>query len=305
MPVAKIKENLVRIVGIVGTLAGLAIFVARPSFPTPDKLAILLVFIFMIFNQAIKMLKRLLPFIILLLVYESFRGLADKLNTHVNYSLAPHFDRVVFGDLPTTYFQSWLWHGHVRWYDFVLYLPYMLFFILPLGLAILVWKTRDSHYWRVVTTYLVLFFGGFLTYLLFPAAPPWMASDGHYIQHITRISSDVWYSLGIRDFPSLYNHIAPNAVAAVPSLHAGCATLFSIFIFKLYGRKWGLASLIYPAAIYFGVVYQGEHYAFDVILGIAYAIVAYVVTPYAMRAVTKSVVSLRRRLKSTATKVVQ
>ncbi|MDO8591945.1 MAG: phosphatase PAP2 family protein [bacterium] len=301
----KIKLSISQAIGIFGTAACLVILVARPSFPTPDKIVIFLFFAFMIFNQAKSMLKRLLPFVVLLLVYESFRSIADKLNSHVDYTFAPHIDNLLFGNLPTTYLQNWLWHGYVRWYDFVLYIPYLLFFIVPIGLALLVWKTRDSHYWNVVSTYLVLFFSGFLTYLIFPAAPPWLASDGHYIAHITRISSEVWYSLGIRDFPSLYSQIAPNPVAAVPSLHAACATLFSIFIFKLYGKKWGALSLLYPISIYFGVVYEGEHYAFDVILGISYAVAAYLLTPYLMRAGRRAGKLIISRLHPPAPKAVQ
>jgi len=228
------------------------------------------------------MLKRLLPFIALMLVYESFRGIVHSLNTHVNYSLAPHVDRLIFGTLPTVTLQKWWWHGHTSWYDIALYIPYMLFFIIPLGLAILVWKTRDEYYWQVVTTYLVLFFSAFLTFLLFPAAPPWLASQNHYIEPIVRVSTNVWFSLGIHNFPSLYNHIAANPVAAVPSLHSGVSTLFSLIIFKLYGRRWGIISLIYPILIYIGVVYEGEHYAFDVICGITYAVAAYLLTPYLM-----------------------
>lgn len=294
-----------RIIGVAGTIACLAIFVARPSFPTPDKLVIFLIFIFMIFNQALSMLKRLLPFVALLLVYESFRSIANQLNSHVNYSLAPHIDKLLFGNLPTVYFQDWLWQGHVRWYDYALYTPYLLFFIVPLGLALLVWKTRANYYWRVVSTYLVLFFSGFLTYLFFPAAPPWLASDGHYIQHITRISSYVWSGLGIHNFPSFYNHIAPNSVAAVPSLHAACSTLLSIFIFKLYGKKWGALSLLYPLSIYFGVIYEGEHYAFDVILGIIYGITAYALTPYLMNVGRRSGQAIVSRLRHAEPKVVQ
>ncbi|HVO86228.1 MAG TPA: phosphatase PAP2 family protein [Candidatus Binatia bacterium] len=280
MLVVKTKQRVFQILGVAGTAACLAIFIRDPSFPTPDKLIVFLFFVFMIFSQAIVMLLRLGPFVALLLVYESFRGIAHSLNSHVNYTLAPHVDKLLFGNLPTIYLQRWLWRGHTSWYDVVLYVPYMLFFVVPLGLAILVWKTRDSYYWQVVTTYMVVFFSAFLTFLLFPAAPPWLASQNHYIEPIVRISSNVWFSLGINNFPSLYNHIAPNPVAAVPSLHAAVATLFSIFIFKLYGRRWGALSLIYPILIYVGVVYEGEHYAFDVICGITYAVLGYLITPY-------------------------
>jgi len=277
------KTKLIaRIIGVAGVLACVVIFIHEPSFPTPDKLFIFLIFVFMMFNQAWQMTKRLLPFVALLLVYESFRGIADNLNTHVNYTLAPHIDRLIFGKLPAIYLQDWLWRGHTQWYDVVFYIPYMLFFVIPLGLALLVWKTRVKLYWQVVTTYLFVFFSAFLTFLLFPAAPPWMAAQDHYIEPIVRVSTNVWYSLGIHNFPSLYNHIAPNPVAAVPSLHAACATLLSLFVFKLYGRRWGLISLIYPILIYVGVVYEGEHYAFDVIAGIFYAVVFYFATPWIM-----------------------
>lgn len=240
------------------------------------------------------MLKRLLPFVILILVYESFRSVAHQLNSHVNYTLAPHIDRLLFGKLPADYLQQWLWRGHTSWYDVVFYIPYMLFFVIPLGLALLVWKTRDKYYWAVVTTYLLVFFAAFITFLAFPAAPPWLAAQNHYIEPIVRVSSSVWFSLGIHNFPSLYNHIAPNPVAAVPSLHAACATLFSLFVFKLYGRRWGLLSLIYPVLIYVGVVYEGEHYAFDVITGILYAVVFYLFTPLLMERSAKLITNFRQ-----------
>ncbi len=229
----------------------------------------------MSFGQATEMLKRLLPFVGLLLVYDSFRGLAPILNKHVQYSFMANFDRWIFGGLPTAQLQAVLWHGQVQWYDFMFYLVYMLHFLLPIAGAILVWKKRDTFYWQYVSSFVFLSFAGFITYVIYPAAPPWMASDMRLITHIERVSTHVWFALGIHDFPSLYNKIAPNAVAAVPSLHAAYATLLVIFVYRLFGRKWGALALLYPLLMYVGVVYEGEHYAFDVILGIVYATGAY------------------------------
>ncbi len=289
---------LTRPVGVIGAILCVALFIRTPSFPTPDKLFIFCLFVFMAYGQAWQMFKRLFPFVAILVVYESFRGIADKLNTHVDYLLAPHADSFLFGNLPTIYLQNWLWHGYTKWYDYVFYVPYLLHFILPLGLALVVWKTREKQYWRVVGTYLVVAFGAFLTFFLIPAAPPWLASQNHYIPHITRISSDVWAGLGLHDFPSIYNHITPNQVAAIPSLHAAWATLLVIFVYTLYGKRWAGLSLIYPLLIFVGTVYQGEHYAFDVILGIIYAIVGYLITPNLM----KQAKTLVRKFSLTATK---
>lgn len=290
---SKTKERTLQLIGIAGTTASLVIFAADPSFPTPDKLLIFIFFVFLIFHQAKEMLLRLGPFVALLLVYESFRGLVPHLNSHVNYNLAPAMDRLIFGSLPTKELQNFLWKGHTQWYDVIFYIPYLLFFIIPLGLAILVWKTRIQYYWQVVGTYLLVFFMGFLTFLLFPAAPPWLASQNNYIEPIVRVSSSVWFSLGIHDFPSLYNHISPNPVAAVPSLHAACATLLSIFCFKLYGRRWGAISLTYPILIYIGVIYEGEHYFFDVFVGALYAVLGYYLSPPIVHAASRRVKMIR------------
>jgi hypothetical protein len=296
----KVKRYGEQAIGAAGTVIFLALFIANPSFPTPDKLLIFLLFVFMMFNQALAMLKHLLPFVAVLLAYESFRGVADKLNSHVNYTLAPQVDRLLFGNLPTVYLQNWLWSGHVKWYDFAFYIAYMLHFIIPIGLAILVWKTREKQYWRVINTYSLCAFMAFFTFLLLPAAPPWMAAQAHVIQPITRISSDVWYALGLKDFPSVYNHISPNPVAAIPSLHSAWATLLVIFVYRLYGRRWTLLACIYPFLIYIGTIYQGEHYAFDVITGILYAIAAYFITPYLMKNIKAIVWPKTAKLKSTS-----
>jgi hypothetical protein len=290
LPVIKKRyiSKALQIVGIAGTAICVGLFIAEPSFPTPDKLLIFLMFVFMILHQAKEMLKRLLPFVAGILVYESFRGLAHQLNTHVDYSFAPHVDRLLFGQLPTVTLQNWLWHGHAQWFDYALYIPYMTFFVVPIALALVVWKTKDHYYWQAVTSYMTLLFMAFVTFFLFPAAPPWMASDNGYIEHVHRISTDVWYGLGIRDFPSVYHHIAPNPVAAVPSLHAAFAVLFSILVFKLYGRRWGAVSLIYPLSNIFGIIYEGEHYAFDAILGTAYAFAAYFAAPHILKLIERS-----------------
>jgi hypothetical protein len=268
------RRILFRGLGVIGTLACLLIFGFDPSWPTPDKLLVLLTCIFMIFGQAVEMLKRIGPMVGVILVYDYLRGLAT-INTNVHYMMMPNVDRLFSETLPTTFLQNLLWQGHAVWYDFVLYIVYMLHFVLPLGLAVLVWKFRTKEYWRISFTYVVVSFAGFFTFLAYPAAPPWMASDHGYIPHVARISSEVFVSLGINDFPSIYNKIAPNTVAAVPSLHAAYAMLLALFVFKLFGRKWGAVACIYPFLIWFGTVYMADHYVIDELLGIVYALVGY------------------------------
>ena len=291
--VLKSRQSLSKLIGVVGTIAAIAVFIREPSFPTPDKLIIFLALVFMIFGRALEAIRRFGLFVLLILVYESFRGIADQLNSHIFYLTAPRVDQAVFGGLPTAGLQNWLWHGQVQWYDYVLYLPYFLHFVIPLGLGLLIWRNRDKHFWRVMNTFLIGAFLAFVTFLVFPAAPPWMASNNGFIEPITRVSSDVWSSLGIHDFPSVYQKISPNPVAAIPSLHAIWATLLVIFVWKLYGRRWAAVSAIYPVLIFAGTVYTGEHYVFDLAVGVVYAVFAYLTTPYIMKFLSRRIRSLK------------
>ena len=180
-------------VGIVGVLASIIIFILRPSWPTPDKLLVFLTFVFMAFKKSVSMLKRIGPFVATLLAYESFRGLAPLLNSRVEYRLMIHIDRFMGGGtLPTQWLQLHLWHGSPRWFDYALYLVYMLHFILPISIALAIWRYKVELYWRYILTFVVVSFMGFATFVAMPAAPPWMASRDGYIQPITRISTDVW-----------------------------------------------------------------------------------------------------------------
>ena len=172
------RQRALQIIGGFGSLLFVIIFATHPSFPTPDKLLVFMIFVAMLFGRAKELIKRFVPFVALLLIYESFRGLVPQLNTHVNYLWMPAADRLVFfGHLPTQTLQQWLWHGHVQWYDFVFYGAYTLHFVLPFALAVLIWLKQDKEYWRFATTILLTSFLAFLTFLAFPAAPPWLAND--------------------------------------------------------------------------------------------------------------------------------
>jgi membrane-associated phospholipid phosphatase len=269
-------QHILPVFGVALTFTGITYYIFNPSWPTPDKILILMVFVSLIFGRSIAVLKRFAPFVLLLLAYESLRGFVPELNTRVEYQWMIDVDKWFLGGrLPTEALQSVLWNGSLRWFDYALYATYMLHFVLPFSLALLVWRYRPNQYWKVVSSFIVISFAGFLTFLIMPAAPPWLASDQGYIEPIHRISSDVWSAFGLVDFPSVYNKISPNPVAAVPSLHAAYASLLCIVIWSLFGWKKGLIAMIYPASIYFGTVYMGEHYLIDELIGTLYAFAGY------------------------------
>ena len=260
--------------GTVLTLV-VALLVSKRTFWTPDTLFVILLAVFTVFGQTRMFLVRFLPLVSLLLLYEVFRGVADDLNRTVHFTEMIDFDRWMFlGSLPTVVLQEWWWHGHVQWYDFYFYFLYTIHFLRPVILALILWRKADRYYWPFVWSIIGLSFAAFVTYILFPAAPPWMAKELGYIgEPLHRVSSDIWAAMGIQDFSEAYSRLPANPVAAVPSLHSAYPLLFALFVIIAFGKKYAWV-LIYPVSMWIGVVYMGEHYVFDVVLGAIYAVSA-------------------------------
>jgi membrane-associated phospholipid phosphatase len=261
---------------VITVAAVIVLFLVKRNFWTPDTLFIVLLAMFVVLGQAREFILRFAPFVLLLLAYDSFRGIADDLNKNVHFFEMINTDMVLFGGhLPTVDLQRLLWHGHLQWYDFYFYFLYTIHFLAPVALALILWKLHEKLFWPFVWALVGLSFAAFITYVIFPAAPPWMASDMGFIPQIHHISSDVWGAMGVDNPSEFYAKFSPNLVAAVPSLHSAYPLLFVLFIFKAFGwrRFWWLA--LYPLSMWFGVVYLGEHYVTDVLLGILYAILAY------------------------------
>jgi len=251
------------------------------SFLTLDLIFLLTLPAFFLYGKGIEYFKRFFPFVAIVLVYDSLRSIVPLLVHNIHFQEMIAFDKWIGGgQVPTVTLQHWLYHGQLHWFDYYFYLSYMLHFVAPYVIGLLIWRYRPHGYWRFITALLVLSYAGFITYLLFPAAPPWMASDRGLIDHITKISTAVWFGWGIHSFPTLYSHLNPNETAAMPSLHAAYPLLDLLFINRLFGRKIAAAFAIYPLSVFFGVVYLGEHYVIDVIVGALYALVAFYGTEF-------------------------
>jgi PAP2 superfamily len=216
-----------------------------------------------------------LPFILILIAYDSLRGSAGRI-FGVHYLPQLQFDRALFGGTTATVtLQRWLWHGHVAWYDVIVWGVYMSHFFATPILAAILWTIDRPRFRKFAVLIVAISFAGLITYALYPAAPPWMASQAHLMAPITRIIPAIWHSLDLHSAGSLVEsgYQYANNVAAVPSLHASFSLLIAITLWPRR-RRW-LRPLVaaYPLIMAFSVVYTGEHYVADVLLGWAYMII--------------------------------
>lgn len=215
--------------------------------------------------------------VVLLLSYDYLRGLAPKLTQSVNIYPMIRFDEMLFGSLPTNSLQNFLYSAKtVSWYDYTGTVLYMSHFILPMIAGFIFWLKDRNIFRNYFSALLLLSYAAFITYVLFPAMPPWMAAQQGIIPQVTKVMDKVFASFpGSIDLPSVYKFIGVNLVAAVPSLHAAYPVLVFLFVRKKF-KSWSLLVLPYILGVWFSIVYFGEHYVFDIVVGLLYAVIAFV-----------------------------
>ena len=224
-------------------------------------------------QRLVVLLRGWAPFIGIRVAYEVMRDLASTLGVRP-YDLE-HFDTALFdGYQPTLVLQA----AVARLTDADLIedlgsIVYATHFLLPVAVGAWLWMRDREGFRRFGLTLVVLCSLAFVTYVIAPTTPPWLAqptSVRHLIEDTIQRSglpaSLVW----------LYSHHDYNLYAAFPSLHAGFPVVAAFAAWQR-SRGIGLVLSAWAVVVWVSVVYLGEHYVADVFGGIVYAVVAIVI----------------------------
>jgi hypothetical protein len=216
-----------------------------------------------------------LPIVAVLWIYDLTRGAADSFGIGVHVHPMVDFDSFVFfGETPTEWLQDRLYDpGVVHWWDVLFTLVYTSYFIVPFVLAGYFWARDRGAFHRFTRRLVTLALAGLATYILFPAAPPWMAGEMGLIDEVHRTTGKGWEVISVGT-ASLFSkgQASSNLVAAVPSLHCAFVTLVALFLWSRVRRRWLRPFLLlYPLLMGLTLMATGEHYFFDVALGWVYA----------------------------------
>jgi hypothetical protein len=248
-------------------------------------------------RRVVRLLADWLPLAALLLLYDASRGIADSFGATVHVTEPAAVDRWLGGGvLPTVWLQQ---HWQADWWLALATLVYVSHFVVtPVVLGVL-W-VRNRRLWaRCARLVVALSAAGLLTYVLYPAAPPWLAAKLDVIEPVRRISGAGWEVLGLPRAGALLTHGQGqvNQVAAVPSLHTAFAVLVCLMLLPVARRIWQRAALVtYAVLMPLVLVWAGEHYVIDTLLGALYAAGVVVLLGAAERAVGRLV---RRRAPAT------
>lgn len=242
---------------------------------TPDRYVLILILASLFIHKTRRFLMDWLPFIFILISYDFLRSLAPILNPRVHFLEMINFDKLVFGVNPILFLQSIFYHGQLGFIDYFSIFFYFLHFALPLGFAFILWLKNRYYFKKFSISILILSYSAFFTYVLFPASPPWLASQHGDLPGVVKILDITLKSFPTRlQLPTIYETFNPNTTAAVPSLHAAYPFLVLLFALKFFGKK-AVYFIPYVLGVWFSIVYLGEHYVFDIFTGVGYSLGAF------------------------------
>jgi membrane-associated phospholipid phosphatase len=193
----------------------------------------------------------------------------NRIGASLNVLGPARADEWLFGEVPTVWLQERLVDGAPHWYDAAAALVYITHFLtIPLLTAVVWFRLRD-RFREWVAAALTMSLVGIVGYVVYPAAPPWLASERGQIGAVDRISHIGWDHLQLDVVGRLteLGQSGSNPVAAMPSLHAGAALLVALFLWPSVPPLARPALLAYAAAMALTLVYTGEHYVADVLAG--------------------------------------
>jgi len=244
-------------------LAVSGVMIWRGISVSPDYLLLILVPVAVLSGRFLRFLRDWVPFVALFLGYEAVRGIAPKSGIPVHYGYVIRVDRALTGGTdPSQWLQAQL--GTVRWLAIACTVVYFCHFLIPVAVGMVLWLVDRVQFLRFAVALLAMSFAAFVVFLLVPVAPPWLASQHHLLPHVRSLIA----------LPSAvspyYNSLNPDAAAAFPSLHAAFPLLAVLALWPVTRRGAALA-FAWTAAVWFSVVYLGQHYVTDIIGGIVFA----------------------------------
>lgn len=245
-----------------------ALMIWRGISVSPDYLLLLLLPVAIASGRFWRFLADWVPFIVIFLAYEAMRGLAPKTGIAPHVGDLANLESTLFaGHIPTAVLQAWLANPPGRVVAYAATVVYFSHFVFPIAVAMAFWLVDRRQFLRFTTALMGMCFVAFAIFVLAPSAPPWYAESHGAISGVHKIITTTLPSA----VSPYYAALNPDPVAAFPSLHAAFPFLGFLAVREVFSKRAALAVLAWCGAVWFSVVYLGEHYVVDVIAGVALA----------------------------------
>jgi hypothetical protein len=249
------------------------------SLVSPVGLIMLMIAFALYTNRGGRFMRDWVPVLVGLLAYAATVSAVPSFGLKVHYWPQIDADRILgFGTLPTTWLQEHLYDGRTGPLEAFSVAMYVSHFIAPLVLAFAIWAFwQNRGFSDLLFGLLAVSILASITFLLAPTAPPWLASEHGLIPEVQPILRNTLFDLDLNALALRKGDASSyNVVAAVPSLHVAWPVI-ALLVIRKHGLPRGLfaAQAALTLGVVFAVVYTGEHYLVDTIIGALYALAAW------------------------------
>lgn len=220
-----------------------------------------------VFASLSTLIKHFAPTLSLYLMYEIIGGLINPVYSKIDWFTPANFERLIFGNVLSIIFQQ----HRTSFLDnlfTVIYVSHPFYLFL---LSIILYKKDRDIFKQFSRIMVITCYVAFLIFLIYPAAPPWLATRG--VDNIPRTLINNFYAE--LNIPITYEGLARNLYAAVPSLH--CALAWnSVLCIRKMGKKYGVPMFCFTVSLWLATIYTGNHFFLDIVLGILLASIVHV-----------------------------
>jgi protein-S-isoprenylcysteine O-methyltransferase Ste14 len=267
------------------------IAVLRGGLPSWGPLLMVMLAAALFSNRGGRFVRDWLPVLLGFFAYSLAGQFASGLDFTVHYTPQIDAERALaFGAVPTIWLQDLLYNGTTGALEVFAMTMYLSHFFAPVLLGFyLWWKRLRDGFTQLMFGLLTVSILAEITFVLAPTAPPWLAAQQGLLPPVDHVIKQGLYDLDLTAAASFYGDPdAYNIVAAIPSLHAAWPV-----IGLLVARRWGLPRwvILLQAAqlvgVVFAIVYTGEHYLVDALVGGVYAVVAWAIVQRAFGRVAR------------------
>jgi membrane-associated phospholipid phosphatase len=226
--------------------------------------------------------------------YEMPHDDPEELERRVRVDYPVAIDRVIgLGVPPTLRLQRLLSApGRPRTIEKVLVWCHWIWFMVPHGTAAYVLIRRRERFGRTALLTYAVFDLGAVVYWTLPTAPPWYAAARGRLEdvdhtRVRRMMIEYGEQFWKHRWGPLYSLLGGNPLAAMPSLHFA-TSVNAAHLLSEVGVVEGTIGWAYALTLGLALVYLGEHYAVDLLAGLALTEgvrkLAPAATPVALRA---------------------
>ena len=166
--------------------------------------------------------------------------------------------------------------------DVLCSIPYGTFIFASLAAAVYLYFRDFAAMQRFMWTFFLMNVMGFLTYHLYPAAPPWYYhAHGCTVDMLARPSEGpnlarVDQLLGVQYFTAMYGR-SSDVFGAIPSLHVAYPLLIALETWRHVSRPLRVTTVAYSVLMAFAAIYLDHHWIIDALVGVAYCLIAVLV----------------------------